>query len=80
MSTHTVAYDPSGNTIASGAKDKHIRFWDAVGGVCTHSITDCLGEITSLEFDDQGLYLLAGCRDNSNRLYDLRMVRPHRAR
>lgn len=34
----------------------------------------CLGEITSVEFDHEGKYLLAGCKDNSNRLWDLRMV------
>jgi WD40 repeat protein len=33
-----------------------------------------LGEITSVEFDHEGKYLLAGCKDNSNRLWDLRMV------
>jgi hypothetical protein len=34
----------------------------------------CLGEITSVDFDHEGKYLLAGCKDNSNRLWDLRMV------
>jgi WD40 repeat protein len=34
----------------------------------------CLGEVTSVEFDQYGRYLLAGCKDNSNRLWDLRMV------
>jgi hypothetical protein len=37
-------------------------------------MTAVLGEITSVEIDDSGRYLLAGCKDNSNRLYDLRMV------
>lgn len=61
------------NTLFS-SKDKHVRLWDAVGGVCTNTMTDCLGEIASVEFDDEGKYLLVGCKDNSNRLWDLRMV------
>lgn len=44
--------------------------------MCAQTLTDCLGEITSVEFDSDGKYLLAGCKDNSNRLFDLRMVRP----
>jgi len=56
------------------SKDKHIRLWDAVGGVCAQTLTGCLGEITSVQFDQDGKYLLAGCKDNSNRLWDLRMV------
>ncbi|WWD16094.1 hypothetical protein CI109_100519 [Kwoniella shandongensis] len=75
QSTLAVAFDTSGNTIASGSKDKHIRLWDAVGGVCIQNLTGCLGEITSVEFDEEGKYLLAGCKDNSNRLWDLRMQR-----
>ena len=55
-------------------KDKQIRLWDAVGGMCVQTLADCLGEITSVEFDREGKYLLAGCKDNSNRLFDLRMV------
>jgi len=43
--------------------------------MCVQTLADCLGEITSVEFDREGKYLLAGCKDNSNRLFDLRMVR-----
>ncbi|KAK4687478.1 hypothetical protein P7C73_g2644, partial [Tremellales sp. Uapishka_1] len=75
LSTLAVAYDPTGNTIASGSKDKQIRLWDAVGGVCFQSLPPCLGEITSVCFDHEGKYLLAGCKDNSNRLWDLRMMK-----
>lgn len=57
-------------------KDKQIRLWDAIGGMCVQTLADCLGEITSVEFDREGKYLLAGCKDNSNRLFDLRMVCP----
>lgn len=39
-------------------------------------MTAHLGEVTSVEFDLEGRYLLAGCKDNSNLLYDLRMVSP----
>jgi WD40 repeat protein len=61
--------------LTSSSKDKHIRLWDAVGGVCVQTMTAHVGEVTSVEFDREGKYLLAGCKDNSNRLWDLRMVR-----
>ena len=63
------------DTDENRGKDKQIRLWDAIGGMCVQTLADCLGEITSVEFDREGKYLLAGCKDNSNRLFDLRMVR-----
>lgn len=70
-----VAYDGSSSRlIASGSKDKSVKVWDASGGVCVMSLDGSLGEITSVEFDQSGRYLLAACKDNSNRLWDLRMV------
>jgi COMPASS component SWD3 len=66
--------DSTGNMIASGSKDRHMRLWDAVGGVCVTTMPACLGEVTSVEIDREGRYVLAGCKDNSNRLWDLRMV------
>ena len=84
QSTLAVAADHTGGLLASGwvicciiaddrSKDKHLRLWDAVSGVCVKTMT-ALGEITSVEFDSDGKYLLAGCKDNTNRLWDLRMV------
>ena len=67
-----ISTDASSQTDRS--KDKVIRLWDAVGGVCIHTMAAGVGEITSGEFDHEGKYLLAGCKDNSNRLWDLRMV------
>jgi WD40 repeat protein len=61
--------------MASGAKDRQVRLWDAVGGVCVNILSGCLGEVTSVEFDLHGRYLLVGSKDNANRLWDLRMVR-----
>jgi len=42
--------------------------------MCVKTMPGSLGEVTSVEFDGDGKYLLAACKDNSNRLWDLRMV------
>jgi COMPASS component SWD3 len=45
-------------------------------GVLVHTISSALGEISSVDVDWQGRLLLASAKDNSNTLFDLRMVKP----
>jgi WD40 repeat protein len=60
---------------ARSSKDSTIRFWDVVSGSCVKTIDSHLGEVTSVETSENGLQLLSGSKDNSYRLWDLRMVR-----
>ncbi len=55
------------------SKDASIRFWDSLSGLSIAS-TNTLGEVTSLDIDSSGLYLVAATKGNLNRLWDLRMV------
>ncbi|KAJ3306643.1 hypothetical protein HDU76_004797 [Blyttiomyces sp. JEL0837] len=67
-----------GNLIVSGSKDSTIKFWDIVSGICIKTITSHLGEVTSVEMSSNGIQLLSSSKDNSNRLWDIRTVRPIR--
>lgn len=91
-SVSCVLFNPAGNFIISGqvfsdlndvilncllsSKDCSIKFWDIISGLCLKSITSPLGEVTSLEINSSGNLLLSGSKDNSNRLWDLRDIRP----
>ena len=56
------------------SKDNTIKFWDIVSGLCIRTISSHLGEVTSVEMNSSGTYLLSSSKDNSNRLWDVRMV------
>jgi WD40 repeat protein len=54
------------------SKDSNVRFWDSVSGLCIRTLNAQLGEVTSVDMSDS--YLLTNSRDNSARLWDVRMV------
>ncbi|KAK4054467.1 hypothetical protein OIV83_000961 [Microbotryomycetes sp. JL201] len=58
------------------SKDSNIRFWDSVSGLCIRTLNAQLGEVTSVDMSES--YLLTNSRDNSVRLWDVRMLRPLR--
>lgn len=49
-----------------------------MSGLCIRTISSHLGEVTSVEMNSSGTLLLSSSKDNSNRLWDVRMVRPIR--
>ncbi|XP_041988035.1 striatin-3 [Aricia agestis] len=51
--------------------DRHIRFWDAVSGACSHAMVAHLDAVTGLALDPNGLFLLSGSHDCSVRLWNL---------
>ena len=62
------------NLIVSGSKDGTIRLWDILSGLCVHTLRQTLGEVTSVSLASNGFTLLSGSRNNSNRLWDMRML------
>ncbi|SGY94154.1 BQ5605_C037g11633 [Microbotryum silenes-dioicae] len=74
LSISSVMFNPLGNLIVSGSKDSNVRFWDSVSGLCIRTLNAQLGEVTSVDMSDS--YLLTSSRDNSVRLWDVRMLRP----
>ncbi|KAL8281312.1 hypothetical protein RQP46_006346 [Phenoliferia psychrophenolica] len=74
LSVSSVLFNPLGNLIVSGSKDGHVRFWDTVSGLNIRTLTAQVGEVTSVDMTD--VYLLTSSRDNSIRLWDVRMLRP----
>jgi COMPASS component SWD3 len=55
-----------------------VKFWDITSGLCIKTISSHLGEVTSVEMNPQGSMLLSSSKDNSIRLWDIRMIRPVR--
>ncbi|RHY65857.1 hypothetical protein DYB38_006468 [Aphanomyces astaci] len=51
-----------------------VRFWDILSGLCVHTVRQTLGEVTSVSLSSNGLFVLTGSRNNSNRLWDMRML------
>jgi WD40 repeat protein len=46
-------------------------------GVCIHTLRKHLREVSSVDMNRTGTLLLSSSKDNSNRVWDLRMMRPH---
>eukprot|EP00124_Ichthyophonus_hoferi_P004443 Ihof_evm2s489 gene=Ihof_evmTU2s489 len=75
LAVSRVTFNPHGNLIISGSKDGTVRFWDIASGLCIKTISAQF-EVTSVEVNEAGSYMLVACKNNSNRLWDLRMMRP----
>jgi WD40 repeat protein len=63
-----------GHLLFTGGKEGSIRVWDLLSGISLKSLTAHLAEVTSLQVDARGSMLLSSSKDNSNRLWDIRMV------
>lgn len=57
--------------LVTAHEDRHIRFWDAVSGQCSHAMVAHLDAVTGLALDPNGLFLLSGSHDCSVRLWNL---------
>lgn len=67
-----VTTDGSGSTIISGHFDKKIRFWDTRTDCSANDIL-LQGKITSLDLSKDCKYLVSCVRDDTIKLFDLRM-------
>jgi WD40 repeat protein len=68
-----VAFAPDGATVASGCKDKTIKFWDVKTGRLLRTLTGHTGRVESITFSPDGKLLATGGGggDTSVRLWKL---------
>ncbi|KAJ9068355.1 hypothetical protein DSO57_1029535 [Entomophthora muscae] len=69
-----ICFNPAGDLLITGSKDKTIKFWDCASGLCVKTLSSHLAEVTSVDCDSAGVHLLTSAKDNSNRLWDVRML------
>ncbi|KAJ6222160.1 hypothetical protein RDWZM_000705 [Blomia tropicalis] len=69
-SISSLAVHPTLPIVISAHQDRHIRLWDINSGKCIHSMVAHLDEVTSVDCDPNGLYLLSGSHDCSVRLWN----------
>jgi len=62
-----------GNLVASAHLDTHVRFWSLLTGELAHDLSDSHdGQVTSVEFSEDGLMAVTASRDNTVRVIDMR--------
>lgn len=66
----SLAVHPTMPIVISAHQDRHIRLWDINTGKCIHSMVAHLDQVTSVDCDPNGLYLLSGSHDCSVRLWN----------
>ena len=72
----SVDWHPSKGLLASGSKDHQVKLWDPRTGRCLTTLHGHKNTISKTAFDPHKGYLLATCaRDQTARLFDLRMMR-----
>jgi WD40 repeat protein len=58
----------------TGGKDRKLCIWDLRSDLCLRSLTPIFGEISSVCADQSFTRILAGIKNSTNRLWDLRMA------
>ena len=80
----SVAFHPSGMTLASGGKDGIVRFWDEATGNSVQTLQGHKNAVHSVAFSPDGQILASGGVDGTVRLWDadegtwLQTLRSHR--
>eukprot|EP01052_Picozoa_sp_SAG31_P050531 SAG31_NODE_11572_length_1016_cov_4.076336_1_plen_207_part_01 len=81
-SVNSVAFDPSGGTLASGSADHTVKLWDVASGECLRTLEGHSNDVKSVAFDASGGTLASGSADATVKLWDvasgecLRTLRP----
>ena len=70
-SVHTVAFSPSGNTLASGGADGTVRGWNVRSGTLFETIEGHGGSVRSVRFSPDGSTLASAGEDKLIRLWDV---------
>ena len=68
---YTIAFDPDGNTIASGGRDNTVRLWDVATGTANHTLTAHTADINGVVFSPDGSMLASRSADDTIRLWDV---------
>jgi small GTP-binding protein len=69
---YSVAFNPQGETLASGSSDETVKLWDARSGKLLRTLRGHHGVVTSVTFDPQGETLASGSSDKTVKLWDAR--------
>jgi small GTP-binding protein len=82
----SVAFDPQGETLASGSSDDTVKLWEAASGKLLRTLEGHRDRVYSVAFDPQGETLASGSSDNTVKLWEarsgklLRMLEGHQDR
>jgi small GTP-binding protein len=67
----SVAFDPQGETLASGSEDKTVKLWDARSGKLLRTLEGHQDQVRSVAFDPQGGMLASGSYDSTVKLWEV---------
>lgn len=68
---HALAFSPSGDILAAGAKDGKIIIWDLAAGKPIREVTGHRGAVMSLAFSADGKRLVSGGSDTTLLIWDI---------
>jgi WD40 repeat protein/GTPase SAR1 family protein len=67
----SIAFDPTGRTLASGGFDNKVRLWEAATGRLLYTLEGHTGVVLSVAFDPTGRTLASGSYDRTVKLWDV---------
>jgi small GTP-binding protein len=74
----SVAFDPQGETLASGSDDNTVKLWEARSGKLLRTLEGHRDFVTSVAFDSKGRTLASGSDDEKVKLWDVASGNPLR--
>jgi small GTP-binding protein len=67
---YSVSFDPTGETLASGSRDKTVKLWDPASGRLLCTLKGHAATVYSVAFDSTGQTLASGSEDGTVKLWD----------
>ncbi|MEM7167456.1 MAG: protein kinase [Planctomycetota bacterium] len=72
---HSVRYDPSGTTLATGGEDRQVKVWDEAGQL-QQTFSEHERMVHSVAYSNDGLYLASASMDRKVRVFSLVTAEP----